>query len=114
MLKYVNFRIFIKLFTSNNLSPYFEKLKQSSVLIRYLWITVWFKQTVGLTLCFEPWCEALQPSRKNCQKQAVPSRGVVVCTSGEVIANCVAQMGALNTAEPLSDSYTVQAQLAND
>ena len=36
---------------------------------------------------------------------------VVVCTSAEVIANRVAQMRTLNTAEPLSDGYTVQAQL---
>ena len=38
---------------------------------------------------------------------------VVVCTSAEV-TNCIAQMGALNTAEPLSDGYTVQVQSAND
>ena len=37
-----------------------------------------------------------------------------VCTSAEVIANFVAQMGALNTAEPLSDGHTVQAQSLND
>ena len=43
----------------------------------------------------------------------VPSWLVVVCTSAEH-ANCVAQMGALNMAEPLSDGYTVQAQSAND
>ena len=36
---------------------------------------------------------------------------VVVCTSAEVIANRVAQMRTLNTAEPLSDGYTAQAQL---
>ena len=39
---------------------------------------------------------------------------MVVCTSIEATVNCVAQMGALNTAEPLSDGYTVQAQSAND
>ena len=39
-------------------------------------------------------------------------RWVVACTSTEVIANCVAQMGALNTTEPLSDGYTVQVQSA--
>ena len=39
---------------------------------------------------------------------------VGVSTSAEVTSNCVAQMGALNTAEPLSDDYTVQAQSAND
>ena len=32
----------------------------------------------------------------------------------EVIANCIGQMGALSTAEPLTDGYTVQAQSAND
>ena len=42
----MNFRISIKIFTTSNLSPYFEKVKESSVLIIYLWITVWFKQTV--------------------------------------------------------------------
>ena len=31
MLKYANFRIFIKLFTTSNLSPYFEKVKYNSV-----------------------------------------------------------------------------------
>ena len=30
------------------------------------------------------------------------------------VANCVAQMVALNTTEPLSDGYTTQAQSAND
>ena len=35
-------------------------------------------------------------------------------TSAEAAANCVAQMGALNAAEPLSDGYTVQAQSVND
>ena len=39
---------------------------------------------------------------------------MVVCTSAEVVTNCVAQMEALNTTEPLSDGYNVQAQLAND
>ena len=58
---------------------------------------------------------------------------MVVCTSAEATTNCVAQMGAVNTAEPLkclvgewlsvraqnmaeplSDGYTVQAQSAND
>ena len=39
---------------------------------------------------------------------------VDVCTSAEVAANCIAQMGALNMAEPLSDGYTGQAQSAND
>ena len=34
---------------------------------RLLWIAMWFEQTKALRLCFEPWCEALQPSRKNCQ-----------------------------------------------
>ena len=29
-------------------------------------------------------------------------------------SNCLAQMGALNTAGPLSDGYTVQAQSVND
>ena len=29
-------------------------------------------------------------------------------------SNCVAQMGALNMARPLSDGYTVQAQSVND
>ena len=38
---------------------------------------------------------------------------MVVCTSAEVV-NCVAQIGALNSVEPLSDGYTVQAQSAND
>ena len=38
---------------------------------------------------------------------------VVVCTSAEVVS-CVAQMGALNPTEPLSDGYTVQVQSAND
>ena len=38
----------------------------------------------------------------------------VVCTSAEVIANCAAQMGALNTAEPLTDGYTVPAHSVND
>ena len=45
--------------------------------------------------------------------RVVPSWLVVACTSAEH-ANCVAQMGALNMAEPLSDGYTVQAQSAND
>ena len=44
----------------------------------------------------------------------MPSRRMVVCTSAEVVTNCVAQMEALNTTEPLSDGYNVQAQLAND
>ena len=35
----------------------------------------------------------------------------VVYTSAEIIVKCVAQMGALNTAEPLSDR---QAQSVND
>ena len=39
---------------------------------------------------------------------------VAVCKSAEVVATYVAQMGALNTTEPLSDGYTVQAQSAND
>ena len=39
---------------------------------------------------------------------------MVVCTSAEVVANCIAQIGALNTIEPLSDGYTVQAQSTND
>ena len=34
--------------------------------------------------------------------------------SAKVVANCVAQMGALNTAESLSDGDTIQAQSAND
>ena len=38
----------------------------------------------------------------------VPSWWVVVCTSAQV-ANCVAQMGALNMAGPLSDGYTAEA-----
>ena len=37
-----------------------------------------------------------------------------VCTNTEVTGNCVAQMGALNTAEPLSGGYTVQVQSVND
>ena len=44
----------------------------------------------------------------------MPNRCVVVCTSAEVISNCGAQMGALNTAEPLSDGCTVQAQSGDD
>ena len=40
----------------------------------------------------------------------VPGWWVVACTSTEAIANCVAQMGALNTAETLSDGYTVRSQ----
>ena len=38
---------------------------------------------------------------------------MVVCTSAEV-TNCVAQMGALNTAGPLIGGYTVREQSAND
>ena len=45
--------------------------------------------------------------------QLVPSWGVVVCASAEV-ANCVAQIGALNMTGPLSDRYIVRAQSAND
>ena len=56
MLKYVNFQIVVKLFTTSNLLPYFEKVNEA--LYRYLWIIVRFKQAVGLRLCFEPWCEA--------------------------------------------------------
>ena len=44
----------------------------------------------------------------------MPSQWVVVCTSAEAIGNCVAQMGALNKTDPLSDGYAVQAQSAND
>ena len=43
----------------------------------------------------------------------MPSWGVVVCTSAKV-ANCVAQMLALNTTGSPSDSYTVRAESAND
>ena len=45
--------------------------------------------------------------------RVLPTWLVVVCTSAEH-ANCVAQMGPLNMAEPLSDGYIVQAQSAND
>ena len=45
--------------------------------------------------------------------QVVPSWWVVVCTSAKV-ANCIAQMGALNMTGPLSDGYAVQVQSAND
>ena len=38
----------------------------------------------------------------------------VVCTSAEVIANYAAQMGPLNTEEPLTDGYTVPAHSVND
>ena len=77
----------------------------------------------------EVWCpatlkEELSAPRKTLIKKSwcniplclmvVPSWWVTFSTSAEVIANCVAQMGALNTAEPLSDGYTVQAQSAND
>ena len=48
-----------------------------------------------------------------CAWWVVPSWWVAVCTSAE-IAYCAVQLGAVNTAEPLSDSYTVQAQSAND
>ena len=43
--------------------------------------------------------------------RVVPSWWAVVCTSAK-FANCIAQMGGLNTAEPLSDGHTVQAQSA--
>ena len=39
--------------------------------------------------------------------RVMPSQWVVVCLSAELVANCVVQMGALDTAEPLSDGYTV-------
>ena len=81
---------------------------------------LWIKQTDGPGLCFEDQYEALQVSRNNYRlpgkpwlKQVVPSWGVVVCTSAKV-ANCVAQMGALNKTGPLRDGYIVRAQSAND
>ena len=43
----------------------------------------------------------------------MPIWGVVVCTSAK-FANCVAQIGALNTIGPLSNGYTVRAQSEND
>ena len=57
----------------------------------------------------KPWQKHVAETFR-CGLWVVPSWWVVVCTSAEVIANCVAQIGALNTAEPLSDGYTVQAQ----
>ena len=39
---------------------------------------------------------------------------MAVCTSAEVVATCVAQIGALNTAETLSYGYTIQAQSENN
>ena len=126
-LAHSNTKQFLHTNVSRNVSTSIKKKLNKAVLIRYLWILVWFKQTVGLRVCFEPRWEALQPSRNNCQLPGKPwqkhvaetfrcawwvvaSWWVVVCTSAEVIANCIAQIGALNTAEPLSDGYTVQAQ----
>ena len=91
---------------------------------------MWFKQTAGWGCVSNYGLKPCNLQRRTASSQGnldksrlvitphcawwiMPSWWVVVCTSAE-IGNCVAQMGDLNTAEPLSDGYIVQVQSAND
>ena len=79
----------MKLFATSNLSTCFDKFIKSSLLIILFANNVWFKQTDGLGLCFEPqWNLSFEPaifkaelpppgsldkSRKECKVKNPPS-----------------------------------------
>ena len=82
-----------------NFSPqvfhwYLFKNLYKAVLIKHLQITVWFKQTVGLRLCFKPWWEALQPSRKKPPRETLITAVwciILLCLVGSIclVSGCL-------------------------
>ena len=120
----MNFRIFVKLFSTSNSLIYFERVIQSCVdmiLVDHCVIqtNIWAEAVCGTTVR-NP---ATFKEELSAPRETLITAGwcnILLCLAGcarlvsgclcKRRSNCIAQMGALNMAGPLSDGYTVHVQ----